>query len=148
MSFEGEHGANLAPDQKIMWASCYAAIETTPGESRFGVMVISGRVKASFLRAHGLGAYIQYLAWVFFADDDETQFLRPPVDIKRNGLTGREYFYIKESRHGWNLYTRGRIFDTRSKTYVIVFVGRNEKDLTSPDAERFLNSFRLRGRSS
>lgn len=144
MSFEGEHGANLEPDQKIMWADCYAAIETTPEESRFGIIVINGRSK--FLRSQKREKILEVFSWMFLADDDELQFMRAPVAVMRNRLTGKEYFYVKETDTSY-LYIRGRIFDTASRIYVLVFVGRDANDLRSADAERFLNSFRLAARS-
>ncbi len=144
MSFEGEHGASLAPDQNIRWATCYAAIETNSEESRFGIIVINERTRARFLRLQKREKYLEGLSWLFFADDDETQFMKAPVAITHDGLAGKEYFYVKESSYGSNLFTRGRIFDTGNKTYVIVFVGQNAEDLRSPDAERFLNSFHIR----
>ena len=147
MSFEGEHGANLEPDQNIGWATGYAAIETTPEESRFGILAINKRVRTKLLRSQNLKEYLKFLSWTFIGDDDFTEFMRAPVVVKRNGLTGMEYTYIKEDAlNNVTLYTRGRIFDTGSKTYVLVFVGKSIKDLTSTDAERFLNSFRLRNK--
>ena len=143
MSFDGEHGASLAPDQWNGWADCYAAIETTPEHSRFGIAVLNGRSR--FTRSQKREKLLEHLSWLFFADDDELQFLRAPVAVRHNGLTGKEYFYI-DTYGTSNLFTRGRIFDTGNKIYVIVFIGQNTKDLTSPDAERFLNSFRLRRR--
>jgi len=128
MSFDGDHGANLEPDQNIEWATCYAAIEGTPAESRFGIIVINHIAREMFLRSLKREKYLQYLSWLFFADDDELQFMRAPVAVKHNGLTGKEYLYIKESSYG-DLYTRGRIFDTGNKTYVIVFVGQSIKTL-------------------
>ena len=32
--------ASLEPDQKNRWVNCYAAIETTPEESSFGIVVV------------------------------------------------------------------------------------------------------------
>jgi hypothetical protein len=136
MSFEGEQGTGLEPDQKIGWASCYAAIETTPEDSRFGILVINGRGK--FVRLQKRETLLEYLSWLFIADDDELEFLKAPIVVNRNRLTGKEYLYIK----GTELFTRGRIFDTGDKIYVVVFVGKNVADLTSQDAETFFNSFR------
>lgn len=39
-SFGAEGRASLEPDQKNRWATCFAAIETTPEESRFGIVVV------------------------------------------------------------------------------------------------------------
>jgi hypothetical protein len=146
MSFEGEHGANLEPNQKTEGGTRYAAIETTPEESRFGIIVVHERTRAKFLRSLKRDELLDYLSAVLIGDDDETQFMKAPVEVKYNGLTGREYFYVKDITINDPLFTRGRIFDTGKKMFILIFVGRDTKDLTSPDAERFLNSFRLRKR--
>ena len=148
MSFEGEHGASLEPDQEMKWASCYAAIETTHGDSRFGIIALEAKSLRKIPRSMSRVEFLTSLSYTFLADDDETQYLRTPVVVNHNGLTGKEYFYVK-GEHSFSccLYIRGRIFDTGNRIYVLVFVGRDEKDLASPDAERFLNSFRVRERS-
>jgi len=142
-SFEGEHGASLEPDQEIKGASCYAAIETTPRDSRFGIIAI----RAKGLRRIRMSReeFLRSLSYTFLADDDETQYLREPVPVRQGGLSGREYLYVKDSSP--SLFTRGRVFDAGGIFYVLVYVGRDEKDLASPDAERFLKSFRLGGRA-
>jgi hypothetical protein len=142
-SFEGEHGASLEPDQEIKGVSCYAAIETTPRDSRFGIIV----VRAKGLRRIPMSReeFLRSLSYTFLADDDETQYMREPVSARQGGLSGKEYLYVKDSSP--SLFTRGRVFDAGGIFYVLVYVGRDEKDLASPDAERFLNSFRPRGRA-
>lgn len=116
-------------------------METTPDESRFGVIEIDARNK--YLRGkprEGESGLYWYLGAILIGNEDEPQ----PTSVKRvivNGLKGREYIYT----HG-GVSTRGRIFETRGRIYVIVFVGKNDEELTSPDAERFFNSFRLRRR--
>jgi hypothetical protein len=148
MSFEGERGANLVPDQNIGWATCYAGIETIPEESRFGIVVVNGKARTKFLRSQNLKKYLEYLSRLFIGDDDEAQFMRAPIVVNRNRLTGMEYIYVKEDTlNNVTLHTRGRIFDTGYKTYVLVFIGKNVEELTSPDAERFLSSFRLRNKN-
>ena len=78
-------------------------------------------------------------------DDDPDPKIQKRVTV--NGLRGNEYFHIREKNAGggtqFELYTRGRIFDRGNRIYVVTFIGRDEKDLRSPDAQRFLNSFRL-----
>jgi len=143
MSFEAEQGASLALDQKMKGASCYAAIETTPGESRFGIIVLPAKYLSKIPMSKK--EFLKSLSYTFLADDDETQFLRPPLELNENGLSGKEYLYIKDSKYSGSLYTRGRIWDAGSTFYVLVYVGRDEKDLTSLDANRFLDSFRVRG---
>jgi hypothetical protein len=142
MSFSGEHNASLDPDQKSGWCPCYAAIETTPEDSRFGVIVINARQKIlrSQARDEKYGLY-WYLGAVLIGNEDEAE----PTSVKEihvNGLKGKEYIYTRGG-----VSTRGRIFETGGKIYVVVFVGKDDADLTSSDAERFLNSFRLRGRN-
>jgi hypothetical protein len=90
------------------------------------------------------GDRLKYLGAILIGDEDETQSMRVPRAVEHNGPTGKEYFYVRENAQGGDLFTRGRIFVAGGKIYVIVFVGRNAKDLTSTEAERFLNSFRLR----
>ena len=63
-------------------------------------------------------------------------------------MTGKEYFYSKESKvfeYGSTneIFKRGRVFDLGNKIYILVFAGRDAKDLKSPDAERFFGSFHL-----
>ena len=150
LSCDGEHGASLAPDQMNRWAACYAAIETTPEDSRFLVIVINGRAK--FLRSQPRDKLIWYLSVMLIGDDDEPEPTSVAA-ITANGLTGKEYFYAKPRQVSPNgstaeIFKRGRIFDTGREIYVLVFVGQNAKDLTSPDAERFFKSFRLRRRIS
>ena len=142
MSFSGEHNASLDPGQKSGWCPCYAAIETTPDDSRFGIIVINAKQK--FLRSQpreGEYGLYWYLGANLVGNEDEAE----PTSVKEisaNGLKGKEYIYTY-TRNG--VSTRGRIFETSGRIYVIVFVGKDDNDLTSPDAERFLNSFRLRG---
>lgn len=135
--FEGEHGASLEPSQRMKGASCYAVVQTTPEESQFGVTVIDARGELSGSKRRA--EFLDYLK-IFIGDDDRPE--PESVKVIRSGaLAGKEYFYIKENGA---LYTRGRIFDAGDKIYVVVFVGRKAEDLTSPEAERFLNSFRAR----
>ncbi len=138
-SFTGEHQASLDRSQKIEGANCYAAIETTPEESRFGVVVINARRK--LVRSQPRDKLYWYLGALLIGNEDEAEPTRVR-EINVNGLKGREQIYTRGG-----VSTRGRIFEAGGKIYVAVFVGRDEADLTSPDAERFLNSFRLRGRN-
>ena len=145
-SFSGEHGATLATDQKEEGATCYAIFETDPEAARFGVIVLNGRLKD--FETTSRAELLWYLSALLIGDEDN-----PDAKIKRrvsvNGLRGNEYFHIREDRRMGNgstgeIHTRGRIFDTGSKIYVITYIGQNTKDLNSPEAKRFLNSFRLK----
>ena len=143
-SFDGEHGASLAPDQEYEWAKSYAVIETD-GSVRFGLNVIDGR--QSDFRSQPRAKLLLYLSAVLIGDEDNPDAkIQKPINV--NGLEGNEYFHIREDRimgggSTGEIHTRGRIFDTGDRIYVITFIGSDTKDLTSDDAERFLNSFRL-----
>lgn len=150
-SFDGEHGVDYDPPQENRQdVSAYAAIETEPEDCRFGIIIISGRTRAGFLRSQPRDKIFWYLSVMLIGDDDD-----PSPDIEKEVdagvVKGKEYFYIRDEQifpngRTGSIHTRGRIFDTGQKLYVLVFVGQKTSDLTSPDAERFLNSFRLRGR--
>jgi hypothetical protein len=146
-SFDGKHGVDLDfdPEQNGKGNYSYAAIDPVSRDSRFGIIVINGRSR--FLRSQKREKSLEYLSWFLIADEDELQFMRPPVKVENNMLVGKEYFYVKDVTINDPLFTRGRIFDTGNKIYVLVFIGQNTKDLTSPDAERFFSSFRLRRRN-
>jgi len=143
-SFNGEHGVNLSPNQKYDWATCYAIIEPGREDVRFGVDVVNGRLKD--IGSGPQTKLFSYLSAVLIGDDDDPE---PKIQkhITVNGLRGNEYSYIREENAGggtqFPLYTRGRIFDRGNRIYVVTFIGRDQKDLTSAEAERFLNSFRL-----
>ena len=130
--FSGEGGVNLASDQKERWATSYAVIETNSDDVRFGLNVLK------MPRSIRSRLPLWYLGVMLIGDDDNPN---PQVEkrVKVNGLIGTEYLFDIEK----HMHTRGRIFDTGRRIYVITFVGRDLKDLTSGDAERFLNSFRL-----
>jgi len=143
-SFDGEHGANLSPDQKYAWATCYAVIEPGREDARLGVDIVNGHLKD--IRSQPRAKLLWYLSAVLIGDDDDPN---PKIQkrIRVNGLRGNEYFHIRDKNAGGGnqspMYTRGRIFDRGDRIYVVTFIGQNQKDLTSADAERFLNSFRL-----
>lgn len=134
--FEGKTGASseagLDVDKNV---SSYAALQSAPKVREYGVIVIDGRSKEldpveRRKRVAGLDFVI--------GGDDATPTSKSTVQA--NGLTGKEYVYAKEIGDG--IYTRGRVFDAGKRIYVIVFRARTAEDLGSPDAERFLNSFR------
>jgi hypothetical protein len=134
--FSGEHGVSLTSDEEDPTVASYAVIETIPDDARFGLNVLE--VPKS-MRSRPRAKHLWYLGVMLIGDDDNP---RPKLEkrVKVNGLTGTEYFFNIENHE---MHTRGRIFDTGRRIYVITFVGRDLKDLTSVDAERFLNSFRL-----
>jgi hypothetical protein len=148
-SFDGEHGASLDPDQEYEWARSYAVIEADQNV-RFGLNVINGRLRD--FRSQPRAKLLWYLSAVLIGDEDNPD-ARIQKRINVNGLKGNEYFHIRENKIFPNgstgeIHTRGRIFDRGNRIYVVTFIGRDAKELTSADAERFLNSFRLLKRST
>jgi hypothetical protein len=144
-SFDGKHGTDFDPEQS-KYGSSYVARESGDNEARFGIIALKGNAK--ICKAQERSRTIEGLSWLLIADEDELQFLKPPTEITSNGLRGREYFYVKDKTINSPLFTRGRIFDTGTVIYVLVFVGSNQGELSSSDAERFFNSFRLRQRKA
>ena len=122
----------------------YAGIEKpTDDDPRFGVIVVDKQSDRSFFSPKKREDYLQYFAWIFLGDEDETQFMRNPTPVRQNGLRGRDYIYVKVSEHQGDMFIRGRMFETSRRVFVLKFVGRDEKDLSSSDANLFLSSFRL-----
>ena len=145
-SFDGEHGINFDTDWDMRGITSYAAIETTLDDCRFGIVVVSGKARKMFLRSSRPGRErFWYLSVIFIGDDDDAT-PDEEGEVRVNGLNGREYFYIRDGvSNTGEIHTRGRIFDAGGRLYVVVFVGQKTDDLRSPDAERFLNSFRAHG---
>lgn len=135
-SFEGKYGASTEPGLDVHKnVLSYAALQSAPKVREYGVIVIDGKSK-EFLSAER-GKRIDGFEF-FIGGDDATPTSQRTVHV--NGLTGKEYVYAKEIEDG--IYTRGRVFDAGERIYVIVFRARTAEDLSSPDAEKFLNSFR------
>jgi hypothetical protein len=134
-TFEGAHGAALEADGRfdIRWAA-YAALQKVPVERQFGIVTYDGAVKESkeMKRLDGMS---------FMVGGDDVD----PTDQKTvsvNGLVGKEYVYAKAIYPG--RFTRGRIFYVNHRLYFVILIASSSQDLMSPDAEQFLNSFRLR----
>jgi hypothetical protein len=135
--FEGKHGATFDPDEDFdQDTASYFAWRSTPAKLHFGVLVekVSQGERSELKRLEFGGN------WCMIGGDDVWTFTERIV--RRNGLTGKEYVYTEAVAA--NRYPRGRIFYARGRLYFVIFVGTTAADLTSPDAERFLNSFRLR----
>lgn len=143
-AFEAEHGAYKDDEGAKERCCAYAAIENTPEESRFGIVVISKKSKGFEKVDFDNEETLSFLALTLIGDDDFDQYLRKPLNIFHNGLKGREYLYIKnDTLNKVTQYSRGRMFVTGDKIFVTVFVGKDEKDLLSPDAARFFDSLRI-----
>lgn len=139
--FEGKHGPSMDPDEPFEQDDdSYAAIQSTPMSRQFGIVVmkVPRKDRREYERREFGGLY-------FMIGGDDVW---PTTErmIRRNGLLGREYVYADPVAE--NKYPRGRIFYARGRLYFVIFVGATAADATSPDAERFLNSFRLRKRRS
>ena len=68
----------------------------------------------------------------FVIGGDNAQPLKEKAIIVR-GLKGKEFIYDR---------SRGQILDAGERIFILAYVGRNAKNLTSPAATRFFNSFR------
>ncbi|HEY0763921.1 MAG TPA: hypothetical protein VGD61_16215 [Pyrinomonadaceae bacterium] len=136
--FEGKHGPSIEPEEdRKNGARAFVALQGTPKKRQFGVVVqnVPREERAAFVRKEFGGLYF------VIGGDDATATSQKIVRV--NGLTGREYVYAKEIAE--DTYTRGRIFYAAGRIYIIVFVGTSAEDLGSQEADRFLNSFRIRG---
>ena len=139
-AFSGEHGVYVGPVEDEDSGQVYAALEGAPEDARFGIVIAKAKPFVSELKR---SEAIEYLSWILLADEDELQFMKPSKRISSNGLVGTEYFYVKEPTMNDPMFTRGRIIDAGQKIYILIFIGKDANDLTSADAERFFNSFRL-----
>lgn len=81
--------------------------------------------------------------WIGGDDESEPTGV---MDVDVNGLKGKEYIYAKAI--SLDRYTRGRIFDGGDRVYLLTFKSSIAEDLSSDAATRFLNSFRLRKKTS
>jgi len=136
--FEGKHGPSLeAEEGREKGRRAFVALQGIPKKRQFGVLVLDvpREYRAAFSRKEFGGLHF------VIGGDDATATSQKVVRI--NGLTGREYVYAHEIAE--DTFTRGRIFYARRRIYIIVFVGTSAEDLSSKEAERFLNSFRIRG---
>jgi hypothetical protein len=132
--FEGKHGISLEPiDGSDRSVTAFATVESNP--SQFGIVIwrVPEEDRKKFNRLDFGGTYF------IIGGDDATATTKKIV--KQNGLIGREYVYDQGISE--DTYTRGRIFYARGRLYILVFVARRARDLASPMADRFLNSFRI-----
>lgn len=140
--YEGEHGIGDAwTTKEEAWGSIvYVAQQPAPNAREYAVLVADVPQKRRPLSA----ADIDYLKWWIGGDDESKPTGVMDVDV--NGLKGKEYIYAKVI--SLDRYTRGRIFDGGEKVYILIFKSSNPEDLSSGEATRFLNSFRLRKKAS
>jgi len=135
--FEGKHGPSIEPEESFgKGGRAFVALQGTPKKRQFGIVVqnVSQEDRRALERREFGGLYF------VIGGDDATPTSQKAVHV--NGLAGREYVYAKEISE--DTYTRGRIFYAAGRVYIIVFVGATAEDLSSQEADRFLNSFRLR----
>lgn len=136
-AFEGKYGVVDEPDvHRYKHVSFYASIQSE-AKREYGIIVINRKAEKSVKgqKADDIEGFE-----VFIGSDEATP--TSETIIRANGLVGKEYTYAKEIKVG--IFTRGRVFGTPTQIYVLVFRARTAKDLNSPDAERFLGSFRLK----
>ena len=137
--FEGKHGPSIEPEDG--WdkgGRAFVALQGTPRRRQFGVVVQDvPRHERHLLEKRDFGGL-----YFVIGGDDATPTTEKTIHV--NGLIGREYIYSNAISE--DTYTRGRIFYAAGRIYIIVFVGTSAEDLTSADADRFLNSFRVRRR--
>lgn len=140
-SFEGKHGPTLDAERGFdNFGHAFVALQKTSMERQFGIVVrnFSKKEQKELGRdlVHGNVDGFQFM----IGGDDTTPTNEKVVRV--NGLVGREYTYAKEITS--DTYARGRIFFVNNRFYFVIFVTSKAEDLSSADAERFLNSFRLR----
>ena len=135
--FEGIHGPSIEPEEgREKGGRAFVALQGSPRKRQFGVVVqdVLPQERRRFLKRDFGGLYF------VIGGDDATPTTEKVVRV--NGLVGREYLYSNAISE--DTYTRGRIFYAAGRIYIIVFVGTSAEDLVSQDADRFLNSFRIR----
>jgi hypothetical protein len=110
----------------------YKAIDVFGGESKSqgSFLIVTLTPSEEMRRKNPNGNEIGGLEFVIGGDN--AQPLKEESIIVR-GLKGKEFIY--ES-------SRGQILDAGERVFILAYVGRNAKNLTSPAATRFFNSFR------
>jgi hypothetical protein len=140
-TFEGKHGPSLDAERGFdSFGPAFVALQKTPMERQFGIVVrnVSKKERKEFNLdlKHGDFGGLNFM----IGGDDATPTNEKIVRV--NGLVGKEYTYAKAIKP--DTYTRGRIFFINNRLYFVIFVTTKAEDISSADAERFLNSFRLR----
>jgi hypothetical protein len=136
--FEGKHGPSFEPDEGFDkgGVSAHVGLQRNPLARQYGVVIweVPLAERAEYRRGN-LGS----TNFVIGGDDADPTAVK---DVNVNGLKGKEYVFAKQISE--DTYTRGRVFYARGRLYMLVFVATTAADLSSGDADRFLNSFRLR----
>jgi hypothetical protein len=117
-------------------AASYVSLQGKPKARQFGIVV--WEVPKEDRRQYQKGDFGG--EGFLIGGDDATATSQKAVRV--NGLLGREYVHAEEISE--DTYTRGRIFYAGGRLYTIVFVAKTAEDLMSADANRFLDSFRVR----
>ncbi len=139
--YEGEHGIGDAwtTKEEARGSIVHVAQQSLPEARDYAVLVMDIPKKHRPLSADD----IDYLKWWVGGDDESEP--TSVSDVEVNGLKGKEYVYAKAI--SLDRYTRGRIFDSGDRVYILIFKSSTTEDLSSDAATRFLNSFRLRKKS-
>lgn len=135
-SYEGEHGIGDKWPSKRAWPGFVAYVAQEPSKSRDYAVIVFPRTKQ--IRAL-LEDDKDSLEWFIGGDDDSKP--TSVLSVYVGGVEGKEYVYTKEVSS--DTYTRGRVLDSGAKVYILIFKSSTPKDLSSDDATRFLDSFRL-----
>jgi len=140
--YEGEHGIGDAwtTKEEARGSLVYVAQQSSPKARDYAVLAMDIPKNRRPLSADVL----DYLKWWIGGDDESEPTSR--LDVNVNGLKGKEYIYAKDI--AFARYTRGRIFDAGERVYILIFKSSTAEDLSSEAATRFLDSFRLRKKTS
>jgi hypothetical protein len=143
-AFDAEHGVHSDPELDKEGVRSYVSAERDEESVRFGIVIFPKHVVGKYLTLMTKEKWQKGIAVLFFGDDDESQFLSKPKKVKNNGFGGTEYVFLnvdKANRGAADLYSRGRIFEHRGDFFLLIFVGKNGKDLFSKDTNEFFDSF-------
>jgi hypothetical protein len=115
----------------------YKSIDVFGGESKSrGSFLIVILTPSEEMRSkHPNANEIAGLEFVIGGDDAKPLSERV---INVQGLKGKEFIYNLDGKR-----TRGRILDSGERIFVLVYGSRKAKDITSPSATRFFDSFKL-----
>jgi hypothetical protein len=138
--FEGKHGAEIEPDSPFdRDTRSYVSFQKDPKTRQFGIAVFDvSKDTTEKERAEYAKGNFGRFDFMIGGDDAEATSESP---VRAGGLIGREYFFKKEIQA--DTYTRGRIFYADARLYFVILRATTPDDLASPDAARFLDSFRI-----
>lgn len=122
-------------------ANAYIFPDVADNTYRYAVFEFDS-IKAGLTELKNSNGWMDYLVLMVIGDDDRPQPLSSPKQVNVNGEVGFEYTFI-DSGGSTKIYSRGQIFDTGTKIYLLAFRGNSVDDVTSSSANRFFSSFKL-----